>query len=913
MPNEIDLVVGQVAFDKITELIGRLKDVDTEFSKIADKFSNLGKTGNPQSTAELAKLTAENQKLNKALNDLKSSYTTIDTELAKNTKLITDNTLATKAQTAAETLKLKATEDQNSAYVKSAGLYANLDAQHKLAVKNAQDLAVATGRTGEKYEEAKNKANELGNRLRVIDTDIGKHTRNVGNYSSSWNGLGNSINQLTREAPAFANSVQTGFMALSNNIPILTDELGVLIQKNKDLQKEGKPTQSILKTVAGAFFSWQTAISLGVTILTVYGAKLWDMVSGLDALKRKQEAFEISQKLMDDQIEQTTRNILHQGKMRKDAAILAGASADDIRAIDLQTQKDVQANLVIVNESNKRKYENSKKYADAKIRMDELTSASSTLSSKTEIQRAKEQQEYYKNLAIVNKYKNWKESEEGLALKRDAYDKSNKALVKQGFIVSELLSGQKVEEFNENKKFDKIENKSAEEKSKAEKERIENEFKGDIADLENKKEIAKDRLDLFKGEVKDKIALSMNLASKEIDLAEKVYEYNLFLAGEDTGLRKKALAERSKAVRDSFKENVERAGDFYSDFFKKADDSLPKSLFGDKYKMTDEQKADLKAHEDYIKKTLNEIQNYLGSFTSELGSNLGFKETFDFFLKVDEKGKNMWQKLDQDGVSSKEKFATRFNAIAESAQEAFNFISNISQENIKNEYERLDKQKEVSLSYAGDSVAAKEKIEEDYNKKKNEIAKKEAKAKKEQAIMNIAIDTAQAIMGLWVKPGFPAAIPMAIAVGALGAIQIGMVASQKLPQYAEGTDNHSGGLMLVNDGSGNNYQEKVILPSGKVIRPQGRNVLMDAPKGTKVLNHEQQLFEMLQSNNISMSSPQYQGMTPDEMDEILGKHFGNIKTQNTIFDKNGFQTYVRNGNSITRSNSNRSQAIGISV
>jgi len=56
-------------------------------------------------------------------------------------------------------------------------------------------------------------------------------------------------------------------------------------------------------------------------------------------------------------------------------------------------------------------------------------------------------------------------------------------------------------------------------------------------------------------------------------------------------------------------------------------------------------------------------------------------------------------------------------------------------------------------------------------------------------------------------------------------------------------------LMLVNDGAGSNFQEKIILPSGKVIRTQGRNVLMDAPKGTKVLNHEQQLFEMLQSNN----------------------------------------------------------------
>ena len=62
-----------------------------------------------------------------------------------------------------------------------------------------------------------------------------------------------------------------------------------------------------------------------------------------------------------------------------------------------------------------------------------------------------------------------------------------------------------------------------------------------------------------------------------------------------------------------------------------------------------------------------------------------------------------------------------------------------------------------------------------------------------------------------------------------------------------------------------------------------------------------------------MSSQQSSGLTYDEMNEIFQNNFANIKTQNTIFDKNGFQSYVKNGNSITRSNSNRSQAIGISV
>jgi ribose 5-phosphate isomerase len=59
---------------------------------------------------------------------------------------------------------------------------------------------------------------------------------------------------------------------------------------------------------------------------------------------------------------------------------------------------------------------------------------------------------------------------------------------------------------------------------------------------------------------------------------------------------------------------------------------------------------------------------------------------------------------------------------------------------------------------------------------------------------------------------------------AIGAVQIGLVASQKIPQYFDGTDNHTGGLMLVNDGKGANYQEKVICQMVRKLYTKGRNV-----------------------------------------------------------------------------------------
>ncbi len=60
----------------------------------------------------------------------------------------------------------------------------------------------------------------------------------------------------------------------------------------------------------------------------------------------------------------------------------------------------------------------------------------------------------------------------------------------------------------------------------------------------------------------------------------------------------------------------------------------------------------------------------------------------------------------------------------------------------------------------------------------------------------------------------------------------------KVPQYAKGTPNggHPGGPMMVNDGRG---AETVITPDGRAFIPKGRNVVLNAPKGTHVLTAEE--------------------------------------------------------------------------
>lgn len=109
---------------------------------------------------------------------------------------------------------------------------------------------------------------------------------NANKSKVGFNGLNNSINQLSRELPAFAINANIGFLAISNNLPILFDEINKVRASNKLLAAEGLVTTSVFKSLSAALFSWQTALSVGVTLLTVYGGKIFDLLSNLGKVEQ---------------------------------------------------------------------------------------------------------------------------------------------------------------------------------------------------------------------------------------------------------------------------------------------------------------------------------------------------------------------------------------------------------------------------------------------------------------------------------------------------------------------------------------------------------------------------------------------------------------------------------------------------
>lgn len=116
----------------------------------------------------------------------------------------------------------------------------------------------------------------LDTQVKSVDKSLGQHQRNVGNYVSTWDGMGNAINQLTREFPAFSVSLQTGFLAISNNIPILVDQISRIRKENAALREEGLKGVPVWRQIAKSALSWNTLLSVGITLLTVYGKDIFE-------------------------------------------------------------------------------------------------------------------------------------------------------------------------------------------------------------------------------------------------------------------------------------------------------------------------------------------------------------------------------------------------------------------------------------------------------------------------------------------------------------------------------------------------------------------------------------------------------------------------------------------------------------
>lgn len=161
------------------------------------------------------------------------------------------------------------------------GSYNRLSAQYALNKIRLNQMGEADEKAAQAKRELEAETKALYQQMIKLQEATGNHTLSVGNYKKAWNGLGMSVNQIVRELPAAAISLNTFFLGISNNVPILLDEIQKVRTLNAKLRAEGKQTKSVIGEVTRAFFSWNTVMVLLLTVFAMHGEAIINWIANL--------------------------------------------------------------------------------------------------------------------------------------------------------------------------------------------------------------------------------------------------------------------------------------------------------------------------------------------------------------------------------------------------------------------------------------------------------------------------------------------------------------------------------------------------------------------------------------------------------------------------------------------------------
>jgi hypothetical protein len=142
---------------------------------------------------------------------------------------------------------------------------------------------------------------ELRGKLRQLQAEsesVQVTPPDVPNAQRQFNGLHNSIQQIAREMPSLAMGPQMFFLAISNNLPVFTDELARARKEYDALMKAGQKGTPVWKQVLSSLFSWQTALTTGIMLLVIYGDEIVEWTKDLFSAKKGVDEFNISLKEM---------------------------------------------------------------------------------------------------------------------------------------------------------------------------------------------------------------------------------------------------------------------------------------------------------------------------------------------------------------------------------------------------------------------------------------------------------------------------------------------------------------------------------------------------------------------------------------------------------------------------------------
>lgn len=161
------------------------------------------------------------------------------------------------------------------------GSYNRLSAQYALNKIRLNQMSQAEREAADSGKKLEAETAAIYQQMIKLQEATGNYRLSVGHYQKTWDGLGISVSQVVRELPAVAVSLNTFFLGISNNIPMVVDEINRLRAQNKLLQAEGKATVSVTKSIVKALFSWNTVLVVILTVFSMFGGQIIEWIGNL--------------------------------------------------------------------------------------------------------------------------------------------------------------------------------------------------------------------------------------------------------------------------------------------------------------------------------------------------------------------------------------------------------------------------------------------------------------------------------------------------------------------------------------------------------------------------------------------------------------------------------------------------------
>nr|DAV87163.1 MAG TPA: tail length tape measure protein [Caudoviricetes sp.] len=271
-----------------------------------------------------------------------------------------------------------------------AGSYNALSAQYELNKIKMNNLSQSYLENTEAGKRLVKQTAEIYAAMDKYQKSTGKHTLSVGNYKQAFDGLGFSVSQVARELPSLAISANTFFLAISNNIPMVIDEIQKLRAANEAAAKAGEAQVSITGKLIKSMFSFNTVMVLVLTAFSIWGKDIINWIGSLFTGKKRVDNLTSSLKHMADAMQnarlETAKETLKLNLLYKTATNNAKSTNERTKAVKA-LKKEYPEYFKNLSDEEIKLGKASKAYKEATKAITENAKARAALDKITELQK----------------------------------------------------------------------------------------------------------------------------------------------------------------------------------------------------------------------------------------------------------------------------------------------------------------------------------------------------------------------------------------------------------------------------------------------------------------------------------------------------------------------------------------------